>query len=113
MRYGTSLVLQNIVRDVAKVDFIRQILCGGVLELLKGDSRWTSWAAQDKFGDDINIDKKLIVAENEKKNFGSIAELYGESVFHVLEQIEGAGLRYQGIYVDLHEDFPGVKVKKL
>lgn len=88
IRYGTSLILKKILWKVTEEDIRKSITGRRVLDSLGCDKCEMLLAAGDKLGDDFDVKKRLIEDSNEEENDGTIAALYGESVFHSGGQME-------------------------
>lgn len=63
-------------------------------------------AAWDKYGDAIDVTKRLKDDGNEKETEDRIAALFGESLFHSSGPIEHDGVENDDTYVDLGDDRP-------
>lgn len=61
-------------------------------------------AARDKCDNDINVADRLATDGNQEENEGTIAALFGESVFNSSGQIEEDEFEDEDVYVDLGDD---------
>lgn len=104
IRHGSSLILRKINWKITNEDIPSPIIGRRVLESLGCDNREMLMAARDKYGDDIDVADRLATDGNQEENEGTIAALFGESVFHSSGQIEEDGLEDEDVYVDLGDD---------
>lgn len=91
--HGTRLMLGNVVWKATEEHFKTPVLARRVLESLGGGNREMLLASRDKFGHNVYIEERFIDAESEKKRDGTIAVLYGESVFYQAGRIGDDSLK--------------------
>lgn len=80
IRHGSNLILRNVRWHVSNEKLESAILGRAVLESLGCDNRTMLEAAISKYDGDVDVAKRLTQEEMERE--GSIAALYGESLYH-------------------------------
>lgn len=74
--------------------------------MLECDNRGMLLAFQEKYGSDVDVKNRVKADGNEEEQFGSIAVLFGELLFHNAGAIKNDGLENEDIYIGFGGDTP-------